>query len=103
DKTVCLKRHNEVLAHKLNDKMRQLERAQRGLQRDSASRMQAEKANAQRTAIIESSDDAIISRARDGTILTWNAGAERMFGWTAAEAIGRNISLIVPVEPEQDS
>ncbi|MBI2225496.1 MAG: diguanylate cyclase, partial [Betaproteobacteria bacterium] len=83
--------------------MRQLEQAHRGLQHDVAARMQAEKANAQLAAIIESSDDAIVSRALDGTILTWNAGAERLFGWTAAEAIGRNISLIVPLELEQES
>jgi len=103
ENTVFLKQHNELLARKLEDKMRQLEQAHRGLQHDVAARMQAEKANAQLAAIIESSDDAIISRALDGTILTWNAGAERLFGWAAGEAIGRNISLIVPLELEQDS
>ncbi|MEK7876803.1 MAG: EAL domain-containing protein, partial [Pseudomonadota bacterium] len=103
DKTVYLKQHNELLARKLEDKMRQLEQAHRGLQRDVAARMQAENANAQLAAIIESSDDAIISRALDGTILTWNAGAERLFGWTAGEAIGRNVSLIVPLELEQEA
>jgi diguanylate cyclase (GGDEF)-like protein/PAS domain S-box-containing protein len=103
ENTVFLKQHNELLARKLEDKMRQLEQAHRGLQRDIAARMQAERANAQLAAIIESSDDAIISRALDGTILTWNAGAERLFGWTAGEAIGRNISLIVPLELEQEA
>ncbi|MBI2290565.1 MAG: response regulator [Betaproteobacteria bacterium] len=103
ENTVYLRQHNELLARKLEDKMRQLEQAHRGLQHDVAARMQAEKANAQLAAIIESSDDAIVSRALDGTILTWNAGAERLFGWTAAEAIGRNISLIVPLELEQES
>ena len=101
--TVFLKQHNELLARKLQDKMRQLEQAHRGLQHDIAARMQAEKANAQLAAIIESSDDAIISRALDGTILTWNAGAERLFGWAAREAIGRNISLIVPLELKKES
>ena len=103
ENTVYLRQHNELLARKLEDKMHQLEQAHRGLQRDIGARIQAEKANAQLAAIIESSDDAIISRALDGTILTWNAGAERLFGWTAAEAIGRNISLIVPLELEQES
>jgi two-component system cell cycle sensor histidine kinase/response regulator CckA len=49
-------------------------------------------------AIVESSDDAILSKAVDGTILTWNAGAERMFGYTSTEAIGAAVQLIVPPE-----
>ncbi len=49
-------------------------------------------------AIVESSNDAIVSRDRDGTVLSWNAAAERMFGWTAREAIGQSIRLIVPPE-----
>ncbi len=103
ENTVYLRQHNELLARKLEDKMRQLEQAHRGLHRDVKTRVQVEKANAQLAAIIESSDDAIISRALDGTILTWNAGAERLFGWTAGEAIGRKVSLIVPLEMEQEA
>lgn len=47
-------------------------------------------------AIVESSDDAIISKNRDGIIQTWNAAAERMFGIAAADAVGRHISIIIP-------
>jgi PAS domain S-box-containing protein len=49
-------------------------------------------------AVIESSDDAIISEGLDGRIETWNRAAERIFGYTAAEAIGRSIDIILPPE-----
>jgi PAS domain S-box-containing protein len=50
-------------------------------------------------AIVRSSDDAILGKTLDGVMTHWNAGAERLYGYAAAEAIGQPISLIVP--PEQ--
>jgi PAS domain S-box-containing protein len=47
-------------------------------------------------ALVEFSDDAIIGKTVDGVITSWNRGAERIFGWTEAEATGRHITLIVP-------
>lgn len=47
-------------------------------------------------AIVSASDDAIVSKSLDGTILSWNAGAERLFGYSAAEMIGQSINRIVP-------
>ena len=49
-------------------------------------------------AVVESSDDAIITQSLDGTIETWNRAAERMFGYSAAEAVGRPVSILVPPE-----
>jgi len=49
-------------------------------------------------AIVASSDDAIVSKTLDGRIQTWNAAAERIFGYTAAEAIGQSITIIIPPE-----
>ncbi|HEY7205807.1 MAG TPA: PAS domain S-box protein [Methylomirabilota bacterium] len=66
--------------------------------RDIAPQKAAEALSSRLAAIVDSSDDAIVSKDLNGQIMTWNPAAERMFGYTAAEAIGQNITLIIPPE-----
>lgn len=49
-------------------------------------------------AIVESSDDAILAKDLDGTILSWNVGAERLFGYAAEEVIGKPVTILMPAE-----
>jgi PAS domain S-box-containing protein len=70
--------------------------------RDSTEQKLAEREQALLAAIVESSDDAIISLSPEFKIMTWNKGAQKLFGFTAAEAIGKtNLELYVPPEDRE--
>src|SRR5262245_47393194 len=66
-----------------------------GISRDISERKRAEEIRSELAAIVESSADAIFSKDLAGIILTWNRGAEKMYGYAAAEAVGRPVSLLV--------
>jgi sigma-B regulation protein RsbU (phosphoserine phosphatase) len=59
-------------------------------------RHQAEAIAAYLASIVQSCDDAIIGKTLDGTVVSWNAGAERLYGYRADEMIGRSVSVLVP-------
>jgi PAS domain S-box-containing protein len=66
--------------------------------RDLTDRQQRDQLGSQLAAIVNSSDDAIVGKTLDGVITSWNPGAERIFGYSAAEAVGQHILLIIPEE-----
>ena len=68
------------------------------LAQDVSERRRAERAAARLAAIVESSEDAIIGKTLEGTITSWNRGAELIYGYSAAEAIGNHASMLATAE-----
>jgi len=65
-------------------------------------RREVEQLHALLASVVEASDDAIFSVAPDGTIRTWNAGAERLYGYPEAEAVGRSVAMLVPADRAEE-
>ena len=78
-----------------------LQTAVRARQRQYQLRDQME-AQALLASVVHSSDDAIVSKTLDGIITSWNAGAERLFGYSPEEAIGQSITLIIPPDRREE-
>jgi PAS domain S-box-containing protein len=71
---------------------------------DITDKKKAEEARYRHAAVIESSDDAIASGTLDGIIVSWNTGAQKIYGYTEAEAVGKPISMLVPPElPDEEN
>ena len=71
---------------------------------DITDKKKAEEARCRHAAVIESSDDAIASATLDGMIVSWNPGAQKIYGYTEAEAAGKPINMLVPPElPEEEN
>ena len=69
---------------------------------DITAKKTAEEVRLRHAAVVESSEDAIISKDLDGDIVSWNAGAQRIFGYTEAEAVGQPIAMLIPPELQDE-
>jgi len=98
----ALREGQAQLERRIQDRTVELQRMNEGLRKEMAERQRAEATIKQFPAIIESSDDAIISKTLDGIVTTWNPAAEQMFGYTAEEIIGKPITILFPPDRIQE-
>jgi len=89
----------EQVEQNVDDRTRELARANQELKNEIAAHRRTEERLSQLAAIVESSDDAIIGTTLDGAIVSWNAGAESIYGYSVSEVVGRPIDILVP--PDQ--
>jgi PAS domain S-box-containing protein len=75
-----------------------LQEVNRKLEEEVSARKWAEEMRGHLSAVVESSDDAIISKTLEGTITSWNRAAERVFGYSSAEALGKSMRMLLPTD-----
>ena len=90
------------LDQRVQERTAELSQANEDLRGEFAIRRQTEATNRQLAAIVESSADAIVSKTLDGGITSWNAGAERLYGYTVDECLGKGISMLIPPDRRDD-
>ncbi len=93
-----LRKAHDKLSERVRDRTRELSQANRKLQREALAHRRRDEALLFMRDIVRSSDVAIIGRKLDGTVVSWNPAARRMFGYSAKEMIGRSILTLVPPE-----
>ena len=69
---------------------------------DVTERRQADEVRALLAAVVESTEDAVMTKSLDGAILSWNAGARAMLGYAAEEVVGRSVNLIIPEDRREE-
>jgi PAS domain S-box-containing protein len=74
----------------------------RGFLRDVTDRKRADEAQTRLAAIVESSQDAIVGKTLDSRIVSWNFGAQQLFGYSAEEAIGESVTMLIPAERQDE-
>ncbi len=99
---VALERTNDRLEQQVRERTRELEIANDSLKMEIGAASRLRVSLAQLASIVESSDDAIIGKDLGGNITSWNKGAERLYGYSAAEAIGQPVTIISPWDHRQE-
>lgn len=97
--TSTARNHSDVSGAIAEPQLRDLKEA---LERKSEELREAERARSWLAAVVESSDDAIITKTLDGIITTWNRGAERLFGYAAHEVIGQPVNILIPADRQDE-
>ncbi len=88
----------DEMERRVQERTAELLQTTRNLEAEIAERKLAEEGVARLVAIVESSDDAIIGKTLDGIVTSWNAGAEKIFGYTADEMVGQSILRLIPLD-----
>ncbi len=97
-----LRKARDELEIRVKERTAELEQTARDLQAQIAERQLAEESLSNLAAIVESSDDAIIGKDLNGIITTWNKGAEKIFGYPAAEMVGASIMRLIPADRQDE-
>jgi PAS domain S-box-containing protein len=93
---------NAELERRVNERTSQLRSAVDELKHEIAERKKAERAQGLLAAIVESSDDAMISKDLNGLIMSWNRGAQQLLGYSEGEVIGKSITLVIPADKYEE-